>query len=139
MTKFFSIPSIKTSIEFLKANWFRVSILVLACFVLYWFGIRPSQIRADCAWITIRYDAIPAVQASANWPQCEDEIANIKMVQVNPGGKKVWDQMLVPADPEYLANLKASCKAPKDAVPERTERREVNPTQYAACLRKAGL
>jgi hypothetical protein len=111
----------EASVNFAKANWYKISILLLACFAVYWFGIRPAQVRAHCAWVTYHYDAIPAQPPSSNWPQCETDIANLKRVPAGGSGNALQGFM-VPADPQYAAQLTESCKAPKDAIPAYSKR-----------------
>jgi hypothetical protein len=35
-------------LNFLKKNWFKITILFFIVFVFYWFGYRPQQIVKHC-------------------------------------------------------------------------------------------
>lgn len=34
--------------KFIEKNWFKLIILIIILFIIYWQGVRPSQIRSIC-------------------------------------------------------------------------------------------
>ncbi|MDD5696900.1 MAG: hypothetical protein PHO90_02935 [Candidatus Pacebacteria bacterium] len=36
--------------NFLKENWFKISLLIIIAGVFYWYGWRPETIRKDCVF-----------------------------------------------------------------------------------------
>ncbi len=34
--------------KFIEKNWFKLIILIIILFIIYWQGVRPSQIRSTC-------------------------------------------------------------------------------------------
>ncbi len=34
--------------DWLKLNWFKISLIVLALGAFYWYELRPANIRAEC-------------------------------------------------------------------------------------------
>ena len=127
---------------FFQKNWYRIFLVLSIGFGLYWWGVRPSQIRAECAWVINHYDEKPAVPASPNWPQCEEEISKIKSAMPpcsDPENLlKCFEERKKYESIEFKA-LVRSCKQPEDAIPARTERKEATKDEYSSCLRKHGL
>ena len=58
--------------NWVKENWFKVGGILLCCFALYWFGIRPGMIKKECAWTTYE-ETIPAILAVAAIPETTPE------------------------------------------------------------------
>lgn len=117
-----------------KENWFKIIILFLAGFSVYWFGIRSTIIRQSCSvveWIEPGRPASPAIEATPNWPGCEKENPYI-----NP-----FELIMKGVSPEDIPEIPAchGVSGPTVATKATKERRPANDYEYRQCLREHGL
>jgi hypothetical protein len=106
---------------FMQRNLIVCVIIFLLAFAIYWFGIRPVGIRKDCSVVEWTAPATLAIQASANWPQCQKE---------NPFDTINSSDGIYPS---------RDCHPPKPASPEEKLRRNARDDEYKMCLRKNGI
>lgn len=113
--------------HFLLNNWFSVTLVVLATFAIYWFGIRPVTIRKSCTMVKWTQSASPEVPASENWPECQE---------INPfNSEKLKTSNFF----ENLIPIQGACYPSIPSKPETTGERKATDGEYKACLRENGI
>ena len=104
--------------NWLRINWFRVSILVILLFVVgnsfYWFEWRPARIRHNCSWIERHSDAEPKI-TQEQYNKCEENYLG-----------STWKG-------KYL------CDKPHPFVPAKDWLGKANKDEYNFCLHDKGL
>jgi hypothetical protein len=111
--------------KLIKENWFKIIIVLLVAFAIYWFGIRPVQIRKECSVANGHTDAviIPPETATPNWPRCQY-------------GNSTSSNPVVGAE-----NISPTCHSGRDGsvTPASDWQRPATSAQYDQCIRHAGL
>ena len=120
-------------------SWFNVLIILLIGFSVYWFGIRPVEIRKLCSMVKGHTDAVPAQAASPNWPACQNE-------ELNPCSNPLLNPLNVPGvkPPQNCPAASATssiyvCSGPITARAASDWEKPASADQYEQCLRQEGL
>ena len=56
----------KKYINFLKNNWFKVSLVVLILSAFGWYQIRPAIIKNKCSWIRVEENNLVGIMVVPN-------------------------------------------------------------------------
>ena len=109
--------------NWLKENWFRVSIVVLSTLTIvlsfWWFEIRPAQIKSQCAWTQRHIDAIQAQPASPDWPECLVKLGTLRS--------------------SFEDIFGVACRKETSAQPAKDYYSKSSDAEYTSCLREHGL
>ncbi|GEM_PF-5524472 len=123
------LPMKGEATKFFKENWFKVSILIMSILTVglsfWWFEIRPTIIKSQCAWTQRYIDAIPARPASHDWPDCL-----LKPKPLSKNGLTNLDNL-------FLGIF--DCYEATPAQPADDYYSESSDDEYIFCLREHGL
>ena len=122
----------KKIVEMMKNSWFNILIILLFGFSVYWFGIRPVEIRKSCSIVKGHTDAHPAQIASPNYPECEKNPYYNPFLALNSNAIGIPDR-------DASGSIIRECTMPLDGWPASDWEKPATPAQYEQCLHQDGL
>jgi hypothetical protein len=119
--------------KIIKENWFRVIVVLLIVFAVYWFGIRPAEIEKGCSIAKGQYAAIRGSTGTPNYPGCE------KNPYYNPVFQILDKNATGVPDRDASGSIIQGCQEPLESWPATDWVKPATPAQYDQCLHQNGL
>lgn len=122
--------------KFIKENWFKLSIIIIIIIIFgggfYWFQLRPTKIKQDCAWIKRIAPATIEEPAITKDDIKNSQLEYDKCVIENSTSKNKFSKYL-------CEGLLKKEREPIPAKPEQTWYGKATKNEYDTCLREKGL